>query len=192
MTQPRKLRYHVRKILDYLHVIMRPDDRIVEVNPTVLTLAGRIYPDTPRLVTDDSGSSFELEGRPGESASQLLSGADYVVIRNSIHRCYDIAKVLESISQKSGNGTKIVVVYYSAVWKPVIEWFWGKSSGPMNWIAPEDLENLAKLSGLETVSRQSKILLPINIPGVSYLVNRFLAPLAGFNLVWVGAYSGLE
>ena len=176
-----KPRYHVRKILDYLRVIIRPGDRIVEVNPSGITLAGRLYDDTPVLTTADSGKTFEIAGGEGPDPQQLLATADYVVIRNAIHHCYDIAELLRHVDSQIPAASKIVVVYYSALWKPVVEPARGKRPGEMNWIAPEDLHNFARLAGLETVSSQCRILWPVNIPGLSYLVNRFLAPVFGFS-----------
>ena len=51
-----------------------------------------------------------------------------------------------------------------------------------NWIAPEDLSNLLLLAGYELVREESKLLVPVYIPLISYLANRFLAPLPGFRL----------
>jgi len=179
----RSLKYHVRQILRYLRVIIRPTDRVVEVNPTHQSLPGGIYSDTPRLMTDNSGETYRVENSKG-SADDLLKDAHYVVIRNAIHRCYDIGQLLNNIREKIGDETKVVVVYYSSFWKPVIESFWGQQSRPMNWIAPQDLDNFGQLAGLETVSCQTRILLPVGIPIVSYLVNRFLAPWGLFS--WAG------
>lgn len=172
-------RYHIRKILDYIRVVVRPKDRVVEVNPSGVTLTGVIYEDTPILITGDSGQSFDA--RQSESAKELLRTADYIVVRNVIHHCYDITQLLENIAKRASKNAKIIVVYYSSLWKPVIELVKGRRGGERNWIAPEDLENFARLAGLESVSNQSRILWPINIPILSGLVNRFVAPLFGFN-----------
>ena len=51
-----------------------------------------------------------------------------------------------------------------------------------NWIASEDVRNLLLLANYELVRQESKFLVPIYIPLISYLANRFLAPLPGFRL----------
>ena len=173
--------YHVRKTLDYVRVTVRPGDKAVEVVPTELGIRGRVDEAAPMLLTGDSGKSFWVEGDDSADVDGLLADADYVVIRHAVHRCYDIASLLQNVAGKIHDEAKIVVVFYSALWKPAIEARWGKGSGAMNWIAPEDLQNLAKLAGLETISHQSRLLCPIFVPGLSYLVNRFLSPLAGFS-----------
>ncbi len=176
----KKPRYHVRKTLDYLRVTVRPGDKAVEINPSELHLPGRIDESVPRLVTEDSGKTFSVQDHEELDADKLLEEADYVVIRHAVHRCYDIAQLLDRIGRRIGDEAKIVVVFYSALWKPLIESRWGSKNTFMNWIAPEDLENLAKLAGLETISSQSRVLWPINFLGLGYFVNRYLAPLAGF------------
>lgn len=175
-----KLRYHVRKTLDYLRVIVRPGDNVVEINPSELHLPGMIYPDTPRLFTDDAGETYSTPSQDACDVDALFATVDYVVIRHAVHRCYDIAQLLSRVSERIRDEAKIVVVFYSALWKPLVESRWGSQNTFMNWIAPEDLGNLAKLAGLETISAQSRILWPSNFLGIGYLANRYLAPLAGF------------
>jgi glycosyltransferase involved in cell wall biosynthesis len=57
---------------------------------------------------------------------------------------------------------------------------WREKEPEMNWLAHEDIINLLKLESFELVWQDSKILIPIYIPIVSDLVNRYLAPLPVF------------
>jgi glycosyltransferase involved in cell wall biosynthesis len=50
-----------------------------------------------------------------------------------------------------------------------------------NWTTPEDISNFARLTEFESVKRQPRILIPIEIPYLSEFVNRWLAPLPVFN-----------
>lgn len=179
----KQVRYHVKKTLDYIRVIARPGDRTVEVFSTEEPIPGQLYHDTPQVWTSDSGETFSVVGGESDSgAEEILSGADYIIIRHTIHHCYDIARLLERVSQVANPEARLVVVYYSALWKPLLESVWRTNQKQLNWIAPEDLENFARLTDLEVVSGQRRILLPVPIPLVSDLVNRWLAPL--FGLSW--------
>ena len=76
---------------------------------------------------------------------------------------------------------RLIVVYYSSLWRPVLglatrlglrtktlEW---------NWLSHGDVANFMQLADLEVVRREPKVLLPIYIPLLSEIVNRYLAPL---------------
>lgn len=179
----KQVRYHVRKTLDYIRVIARPSDRTVEVFSSEEPIPGKLYDDTPQVWTSDSGETFSVVGGESDAvAEEILADADYIVIRHTIHHCYDIARLLGKVSQSANSGARLVVVYYSALWKPLLESVWETNERQLNWIAPEDLENFARLTDLEVVSGQRRILLPVPIPLVSDLVNRWLAPL--FGLSW--------
>ena len=82
--------------------------------------------------------------------------------------------------------TRVIITYYSNLWRPVLRVATAlglRSETPEeNWIAPEDLRNLLLLAGYELVREESKLLIPVYIPVLSYLANRFLAPLPGFRL----------
>ena len=79
----------------------------------------------------------------------------------------------------------MVVVYYSSLWKPLFRLARAlglQTKGPEdNWIAPSDLSNLLTLAGFELVTSQARVLIPVWIPLVSDVVNRWLAPLPGFS-----------
>jgi glycosyltransferase involved in cell wall biosynthesis len=46
-----------------------------------------------------------------------------------------------------------------------------------SWLPLRDLVNMLELAGFESVKQGKNLLLPVNIPGLSYAVNRFIAPL---------------
>jgi glycosyltransferase involved in cell wall biosynthesis len=49
-----------------------------------------------------------------------------------------------------------------------------------NWVAPRDLTNLAYLAGLEVVTERNELLLPVDAPALSRVVNGVVARLPGF------------
>ena len=93
---------------------------------------------------------------------------------------------LETLGKSLTPSTRVIITYYSNLWRPVLRVATAlglRSETPEeNWIAPEDLRNLLLLAGYELVREESKLLIPIYIPLLSYLANRFLAPLPGFRL----------
>jgi hypothetical protein len=111
---------------------------------------------------------------------------DYVLLNGNIHYEFDIQTFLENLREKIPPATRLIITFYNNLWRPFLRVATAlglRSKTPEeNWIAPEDLENLLLLAGYELVREESKFLVPLYIPVVSYLANRFLAPLPGFRL----------
>src|SRR5581483_3567083 len=79
--------------------------------------------------------------------------------------------------------TRVVVHSYSELWRPVIrvlELLRLKPRKPVrNWVAANDVENLLRLAGFETVTTTRRILLPLRVPFLSGLFNGVLANVWG-------------
>jgi len=109
-----------------------------------------------------------------------------VVLNGNIHYEADIQDFLGTLRLALLPSTRVIIMYYSTLWKPWLRLATalgvrGKTPEE-NWIASEDVRNLLLLANYELVRQESKLLVPIYIPLISYLANRFLAPLPGLRL----------
>ena len=107
-------------------------------------------------------------------------------MNGNVHYEADVQKLLEDVRATIKPSCRVILVYYSTLWKPVLRLATAlglrRQTPEENWIANEDVRNLLLLANYELVRHESKLLIPIYIPLVSYLANRFLAPLPGFRL----------
>ena len=82
--------------------------------------------------------------------------------------------------QKAATDT-LVLYTHSAVWFPIKKVFqmFGLSRPPpfSNWANPKDVRALLTLSGWTLVHEDCKILCPLRLLGIGYLINRWIAPL---------------
>ena len=111
---------------------------------------------------------------------------DYILLNGNIHYETDVQDFLEKLRLTLLPSARVVITFYSTLWKPWLRLATalgvrGKTPEE-NWIANEDVRNLLLLANYELVRQESKFLIPIYIPLISYLANRFLAPLPGFRL----------
>ena len=110
----------------------------------------------------------------------------FIVLTGTIQYERDIQKFLDDLHGKSVSSTRVIILYYSALWKPLIDLatFLGlrEKTAEENWISHEDIANILALSDFETVSQDCKIICPIYIPLVSNFINCFIAPLPFFRL----------
>jgi hypothetical protein len=119
-----------------------------------------------------------------EDVSQISEDVEYVILNGTLHYESDIQTFLTQIHRRISANTRLIVTYYSALWSPLVRLatFLGlrKRTSYTNWITHEDAQNFALLSNFEVVQKQARILCPVFIPIISYLLNRWLLPLPFF------------
>jgi hypothetical protein len=106
---------------------------------------------------------------------------DVIILSDLVNDLWDIQSVLERLHQVSTARTRIILNFYSRLWelplraaellglaRPVLR---------QNWVEPKDVENLLQLSGFTTVRRFGDVLLPLPIPLLAPLFDRFLVKL---------------
>jgi hypothetical protein len=77
----------------------------------------------------------------------------------------------------------VIVTYYNFLWEPLLSL--GERIGmkmpiqQQNWLGMQDLANLLELNHFEIVRRSTAQLLPVHVPGLTPLVNRYLSGMPG-------------
>lgn len=177
-------RYFYSRLARYLSLFIRPDDSVLEINPHSSQLCDAMagLESSPRR-----GEWRVAEAaHPFESLPEAGPGAypDYVLLNENVHYERDIQSLLVAIQKIVGPSTRIIVVHYSALWRPLARLATAlgmRSKAPEeNWIAQEDITNLLRLTGFAVVRRETKIMMPLYLPVISNLANRWLAPLPVF------------
>ncbi len=171
-------KYFYTKLREYLDLYVRPDDRIFQIDAKG---TGERLNFQNHLVRP---SPTSIQGRDFKELAAFRP--DYVLLNGNIHHETDIQEFMEDLRKALTPAARVIITFYSNLWKPFLRLATAlglrSETAEENWIAPEDLRNLLLLAGYELVREESKLLIPVYIPGLSYLVNRFLAPLPGFGL----------
>lgn len=140
----------------------------IDVSPNMVALASKRHPNLSFFVMD----AEHLE---------LKETFDYVICSDLIAYLPDVQRAFMEIKKVSHDRTKVFITYTNFLWEPLLrfaEFAHLKMAAPtQNWLSANDLENFLRLSGFEIIRRGEELLLPVNIPLVSYIVNRFLARL---------------
>lgn len=104
---------------------------------------------------------------------------DVIVLSDLVPYAHDLVTLFAAVRRHAHPGTRIVVSSYSRVWRPVIrvaELLRLKPRKPMrNWVSPGDVLNLLALSGLERVTLTRRILMPKQVPLLTFLLNGIVA-----------------
>jgi hypothetical protein len=122
--------------------------------------------------------TFQVQA--GEELS-LGKTFDYIILSETINEATDVQSVFERLTQHSHEDTRLVLNFYNALWRPILEAakFLGlkASQPPSNWLSKDDVLNLLRLADWEPIKVQPRILCPVQIPLVERFFNAWLAPL---------------
>lgn len=117
---------------------------------------------------------------------------DVIILSNIIGVLDDIEQVFKQLKKISHSQTKIIISYYNSFWEPFIhfaEFIHLKRRSPkQSWLSGKDIMNLLYLAGFETYRHTRKMLIPYNIPIISWFFNKILGVLPGFNAMCLNRY----
>ena len=106
---------------------------------------------------------------------------DVIIISDTINFAADVQRMLKQALRMAHSRTRLMVNFHSSLWRPIrsISEILGLvgSSPTSSWLSAVDVHNLMKLSGWDMICQNARILLPMRIPFVSSILNRWLAPL---------------
>lgn len=106
---------------------------------------------------------------------------DAVICDRLCHTVADVRAWLESLRDRLTDNGIIYLTSYNYLWEfaaRAAETVGMKTPAPTtNWLSHSDFYNLFNITGLEMVRFEDRLLLPMDVPGVSTLVNRYLAKL---------------
>ena len=134
-----------------------------------------------------------LEVRSVKILDSLDAGVkfDYIILP-CLGSTEDVQAFLMRLKAFCHADTRIIIEYYSYLWQYILkiaERLHLKQSQPFrNWLTWQDIFNFCHLAGYEPIKTERTILLPVNIWGISYVVNRYLAKLPFLNALTLNHY----
>ena len=106
---------------------------------------------------------------------------DAVICDRLCHSVTDVRAWLESLRDRLTEHGLIYLTAYNYLWElaaQAAEMVGWKTPAPTsNWLSHSDFHNLFEITGLQMVRFEDRLLLPLQVPGISPLVNRYLAKL---------------
>jgi hypothetical protein len=170
--------YFYRLLANYIGLYVRPEDRMVELDPSSDDLAPH-FPTREALPAEAFVATASGGAREGSASTP-----DYVLLNGVLHYQRDIQGYLDRLRPCLADKTRLIVTYYSSLWKPLMRLAttFGLRSKTLepNWLDHEDITNLLNLADFEPIRLDSKVLFPFRIPVLSDFLNRYLAPLPFF------------
>ena len=95
----------------------------------------------------------------------------------------DLKSVMDSIRPNCRRETRLIVCYYNYLWQPLVtlaeKCHLRLPQQVHNWFSGSDINNIMEHADFDPIQIKHLMLWPFNIPGISYLLNRFCARLPG-------------
>jgi GT2 family glycosyltransferase len=164
-------KYFYRLLSKYIRLYARESDRVVELDSP----SGEL---STYLVGTESVTSANLQ------AMRDIASVDYFILNGNLHYLGDIQGYLQDLRAELSDRTRLIVVTYSSLWRPFIKLAvslgWRRKTLESNWLDDKDIENFFRLADFELVRKDERVLLPFQVPLLSWLLNRYVAPLPIF------------
>lgn len=110
---------------------------------------------------------------------------DVIILSHVTGYFDDVLKVFQSMKKATHPRTRIIVNYYNFLWEPLLlfaEMIGVKKKCPrQNWLSRRDVQTFLYLAGYDYYRVSRRMLLPVYIPGISYLFNNIIGRLPLIN-----------
>ena len=196
----KRYKYFWRNIVKYCNYYIQDENTVVEIGcgngDSLSEMKGK-----EKTGIDFSPKMIELakERHPDIEFHNMLAEEitldkkyDVVLLTGVMGYFDNVLDVLNSIKNICHPRTRIIISYYNQFWEPILrlgELFGLKKRSPRkNWLSKHDIANLLYMADFEAFRTTRSLLLPINIPIISYLFNRFIARLPLFNSMCVNKF----
>jgi SAM-dependent methyltransferase len=182
-------RYYHRLLERYYRFFIPPGASVLEVGCGIGDLLASVSPRrglgidfSPEMIGIAQRRHTQLKFQCAEGTAFTSSEKfDYIILSELVNDIPDVQAQLEYLRQFAHERTRLVLNFFNNVWRPVLTLAqtmqWKAPTLPQNWLSSFDMRNLLHLGGWDLVQQQTRILFPVNFPGLNQLLNEGLAPL---------------
>jgi len=183
-------RWYHQRLAEIYKFLVSPNQRILEIGCGTGNLISQLHP-SHGVGIDFSSEMIERAKKQNpkieyyqldaHDLSSLAGEFDVIILSDTINDLWDVQRVLEQIKKFCKPNTRIILNFYSHLWQfPLAIAQSLNLASPLmsqNWLTREDVENLLRLAGFETISSMREVLFPLPLGGFA---NRYLVKLFPF------------
>ncbi len=184
--------YH-RRLRQVYRFLVSPGLRVLEIGCGMGDLLAAVQPAcgvgvdfSPEMIRRARARHPDLEFLCADAhdLSCLNETFDVIILSDLVNDVWDVQRVLEQVRRLCTPRTRLIINFYNPLWQPILSLAQAlKLAAPnleQNWLTPTDLRNMLNLAGFETIRDWCEVLLPLPLPIVEPLFNRFLVRLPLF------------
>jgi SAM-dependent methyltransferase len=159
----------------------------IDYLPEVVAAARARHPGITFDVADVAARAG-AEGRPG-AIEPLTSGRlwDAVICDRLCHSVLDVQALLLGLKRRLAPEGRIYLTAFNYMWEVPTRLAelggWKRPAPGANWLSDADFRNLFDITGLEVVRHEDRMLLPLDVPGASAALNKYLVRVPGLHVL---------
>ena len=192
--------YFWNDIVRYCNYFIHEDDSVLEVGCATGEMLAKMKGKnktgidfSPKMIEIARDNYAEIDFYLDDAEKITLNDTyDTIVLSHVTGYFVDVLKVFSSLRNLCHPRTRIIINYYNFLWEPLLlfgELIGIKRKSPkQNWLTKKDLQTFLYIAGYETYRSTKRVLLPINIPVVSWILNKFIARLPLINQFCLNQY----
>jgi SAM-dependent methyltransferase len=108
---------------------------------------------------------------------------DAVVCDRLCHSVLDVQALLVGLKRRLAGGGRIYLTAFNYFWEVPTRAAelagWKRPAPTANWLSDTDFRNLFDITGLEVVRHEDRMLMPLDVPGASAALNKYLVRVPG-------------
>ncbi|HMU94341.1 MAG TPA: glycosyltransferase, partial [Anaerolineales bacterium] len=183
-------RWYHRRLIQIYKYLVNPNQRILEIGCGMGSLIAHLQPShgvgvdfSPEMIARAKARHPEIEYHQldAHDLSSLEGTFDVVIFSDSVNDLWDVQRALEQVKKFCTPHTRLILNFYSHLWQLPLTIAQGFNlAAPMlnqNWLTPEDVDNMLRLAGFESIRTMREVLWPLPLGG---LADRYLVKLWPF------------
>ncbi len=191
----RRNRYYYRDLERLHQFLIPPDSRVLEIGCGLGDLLGAVCPQVG-VGIDFSEPIVQLARQANphlhfycldaetlhpEQLAPEHQQFDYILLTGVLGYLGDVQTTLARLQPFCHSRTRLILAFHNYTWEPLLRFAEAigqrRPQPAQSWLSMDDVVNLLTITGFTPLKRGRRLLLPKQIPGLSFLVNRYLAPL---------------
>ena len=195
-----KNKYYHTKLGKLIAFIVPPDKCVLEIGCGTGELLHKLKPavgvgiDFSYQMIEIARNQFPRLQFRIDDAQHLTENAvyDYVILSDLLGELDDVWLVFHDLHRVSDGHSRVIITSYNYLWEPLLRagQFFGmkRPQEYQNWLSLVDIERLLNLNNYEIITKGYYLLIPVYIPLVSTLFNRYLCHLPFINKLCMVQY----
>ncbi len=181
--------YH-RRLLEIYRFLVSPNQRVLEIGCGMGELLAHTQPshgvgiDFSADMIERAKAKFpdlEFHQMDAHDLSSIEGTFDVIIFSDTVNDLWDVQRAFEEVQRLCTPHTRIILNFYNNTWQLPLTLAQSLNlAAPLlnqNWLTPEDIDNMLRLSGFESIRSSQEILWPLPL---GMLANRYLVKLWPF------------
>ena len=167
-------RWYHRRLNNIYKFLVNPGQRILEIGCGMGSLISQLKPShgvgvdfSPEMIERAKQRHPEIEYHQldAHDLSSIEGTFDVIIFSDTVNDLWDVQCALEQVKKFCTPQTRLILNFYSHLWQlPLASAQSLNLAAPMlhqNWLTPEDINNMLRLAGFESIRSFNEVILPL-------------------------------